>query len=97
MIVILLDAMVIRDKNEYRVRPVNIYPIKSKYLSNKSVLIAQRVKNLPAMPETQEVCIRSLGQQDPVEEEMAMHSHLKNPMDRGAQWATIHRVAKSQT
>ena len=41
MIVILLDAMVIRDKNEYRVRPVNIYPIKSKYLSNKSVLIAQ--------------------------------------------------------
>ena len=22
---------------------------------------------------------------------------LENPMDRGAQWATVHRVAKSQT
>ena len=59
--------------------------------------MAQGVKNLPAMPETQEVCVQSLGQQVPVEEEMAMHSHLKNPMDRGAQQATVHRVAKSQT
>ena len=25
------------------------------------------------------------------------YSHLENPMDRGAWWATIHRVAKSQT
>ena len=24
-------------------------------------------------------------------------SHLDNPMDRGAWWATVHRVAKSQT
>ena len=24
-------------------------------------------------------------------------SYLKNPMDRGAWWATVHRVAKSQT
>ena len=72
---ILLGAMVIRDKNEHRVRPINIYPI----MPNKSVMMAQQVKNLPAMPETQEVCVRSLGQQDPMEEEMAMHSHQKNP------------------
>jgi len=25
------------------------------------------------------------------------YSFLKNPMDRGAWWATVHRVAKSQT
>ena len=25
------------------------------------------------------------------------YSSLENPMDRGAWWATIHRVAKSQT
>ena len=25
------------------------------------------------------------------------YSCLKNPMDRGAWWATVHRVAKSQT
>lgn len=37
MIMILLGPMVIRDKNEHRVRPVNIYPI----MPNKSVMMAQ--------------------------------------------------------
>ena len=32
------------------------------------------VKNLPAMQETQEVPVRSLGQEDPLEEDMATHS-----------------------
>ena len=45
--------------------------------------------NLPAMQETQ---IRSLGQEDPLEEEK--YSCLGNPMDRGDWWATVHRVAK---
>ena len=31
------------------------------------------VKNLPAMPETQ---VQSLGQEDPMEEEMATHSSI---------------------
>ena len=87
MIVILLDAMVIRDKNEYRVRPVNIYPIKSKYLSNKSVLIAQRVKNLHARQETGYTgSISGLGRSPgggghgtPLQ-----YSCLENPMDSGA-------------
>ena len=34
------------------------------------------VKNLPAMQETQETWVRSLGQEDPLEEEMATHSRI---------------------
>ena len=37
----------------------------------KSSLVAQTVKRLPAMLETQ---VQSLGQQDPLEKEMAIHS-----------------------
>ena len=36
-------------------------------------LVAQLVKNLPAMRETQ---VRSLGREDPLEEEMATHSSI---------------------
>ena len=52
-------------------------------------------KNLPAMRET---WVRSLSQEDPQEEGLATHSSiLQNPMDRGAWWATVRGVAKSQT
>ena len=55
------------------------------------------VKNLLPMQETQ---VQSLGQEDPLEKEMAAHSSIlvwENPMDRGAWWATVHGVAtKSQ-
>ena len=34
-------------------------------------MVAQKVKNLPAMKET---WVQSLGQEDPLEEEMATHS-----------------------
>ena len=46
-------------------------------------LVAQMVKNLPAMQKTQ---VRSLGREDPPEKGMATHSFscLENPMDRGA-------------
>ena len=44
-------------------------------------LVLQRLKHLPAMRET---WVRSLGQEDPLEKEMAMHSCLENPMDGGA-------------
>ena len=53
------------------------------------------IKNLPAMQETR---VRSLGQEDPMEEDMATHSSILawgNPMDSGAWWATVHGVAKS--
>ena len=52
------------------------------------------------MQETQETRVQSLGQEDPLEEEMAtqlQHSYLKNPMDRGAWQATIHGVEKNLT
>ena len=59
--------------------------------------MVQSVKSLPAMWETQ---VQSLGQEDPLEKEMATHSSIlvwKNPMDRGAWQATVHRVTKSRT
>ena len=37
------------------------------------ILLAQMVKNLPAMQET---WVLSLGQEDPLEEEMATHSSM---------------------
>ena len=49
-------------------------------------LVAQMVKNLPAMQETQ---IRSLSQEGPLQKGMAIHSSIlawSIPMDRGA-WA----------
>ena len=60
-------------------------------------LVAQLVKNLPAMQETQ---VRFLGWEDPLEEGMATHSSIlawRIPMDRGAQWSIVHRVAKNWT
>ena len=60
-------------------------------------LVAQRVKNLPAMWET---WVQSLGWEDPLEEGMATHSSIlawKIPMDRGAWRATVHVVTKSWT
>ena len=51
-------------------------------------LIALLVKNSPAMQETQ---VRSLGQEDALEKEMATHSSIlawRIPMDRRAWWAT---------
>ena len=41
-------------------------------------------KNLLPTQETQETWIRSLGQEDPLEEEMATHSSILT-MDRGAE------------
>ena len=38
--------------------------------------MAQQVKNLPAMQETQEIWVRSLGQKDALEKEMATHSSI---------------------
>ena len=65
-------------------------------------------KESAAVQETQ---VRSLGQEDPLEKGMATHSSvlawripwteepggLEIPMDRGAWWAIVHGVEKSQT
>ena len=50
-----------------------------------------------AMQQTQ---VRSLGQEDALEKEMATHPSilgLENSMDRGAWQATVHGVTKSWT
>ena len=42
----------------------------------------------------------SLGREDPLEEGMAIHSSIlawRIPMDRGAWWVTVNRVAKRWT
>ena len=38
--------------------------------------MAQQVKNLPAVQETQETWVQSLGREDTLEEEMATHSSM---------------------
>ena len=38
--------------------------------------MAQWVKNLPAMQDTEETRVQSLGQEDPLEKEMATHSFI---------------------
>ena len=60
-------------------------------------LVAQAVKNLPAMWET---WVRSQGWEDSLEEGMASHSSIlawRIPIDRGAWRAKVHGVTKSQT
>ena len=44
--------------------------------------------------------VGDLGLEDPLKECMATHCNIlacRIPMDRGAQWATVHGVAKSRT
>ena len=46
----------------------------------------------------QETQVQSLGQEDPLEKEMALqYSCLGNPMDRGAWQTTVREVAESDT
>ena len=62
-----------------------------------SSLVAQTVKNLPAMWET---WVHSLGWEEPLEESVATHSSIlaqRVPMDREAWQAIVHGVAKSWT
>ena len=58
-------------------------------------LVAQMVKNLPAMQET---WVRSLGWEDPLAEDMATYSSIlawRIPLDKGVWWAMVHEVTKS--
>ena len=48
----------------------------------------------------QETQVQSLGQEDTLEKEMAIHSSVlawKKSIDRGAWWVMVHGVEKSQT
>ena len=56
------------------------------------LLVAQWGKNLPA---AQEIQARSLGREEGNGKPLQCPC-LENPMDRGAWWASVHGVAKSQ-
>ena len=61
------------------------YPLQYSWAS----LVAQTVKNLPAMRET---WVQSLGWEDSLEEDMATHFSVlawRIPMDREAWWASL--------
>ena len=63
----------------------------------RASLVAQMVKDLPAMQET---WVQSLGCEDPLEEGMTTHSSnlaWRIPMDKGTWWATVHGVARHWT
>ena len=71
-----------------------VYQITTLY---RASLVAQMIKNLPA---TQETWVRSLGQEDSLEDRMAIplqYSCLENLLDREAWQATVHGVVNSQT
>ena len=60
----------------------------------RTLLIAQSVKNLPAMQET---WVRFLGREDSPGEgdgNSLQYSCVKNPMDREAWCTTVHGVAR---
>ena len=64
---------------------------------NRASLVAQTVKNPPAMQETR---VRSLSRENPQGEGNGYplrYSCLENPRDRGAWWATVHGIEKNQT
>ena len=52
----------------------HVYPYCVADNSERPSLVAQMVKNLPAMQETQ---VRSLGREDPLKKEMATHSSIR--------------------
>ena len=58
--------------------------------ARRASLIAQLVKNPPAMQETP---VGFLGQEDLLEKEMITHCSIL-AMDRGAWQATVHRVSR---
>ena len=52
------------------------------------------------MQKMQEIWVQSLGCEDPLDKEMAIHTSIpawKIPLDRGALWAIVNGVAKIQT
>ena len=66
-------------------------------IKDRASLVAQTVKNLPAMRETQ---VQSLGREDLLEKGMATHASIlawRIPWTEEPGGATLHGVTKSQT
>ena len=75
-----------------------IWPISVYIIGPRVSLVAQRVKDLPAMQKTE---VQPLGRKETLEKGMAtnplQYSCLENSMDRGAWWAPVHGAAESWT
>ena len=72
-------------------------PTQGTWILYQGSLVAQTVKNPPAMRET---WVRSLDWEDPLEEGMATHSCIlawRIPMDRGAWQAMVQGVEEADT
>ena len=92
-----LVAQLVKNSIAMQETPVQFLGLEDPLEKGEASLVAQMVKNLPAM---WEIRVQSLGWEDPLEEGMATHSSIlacRIPMDRGAWWATVHGVTKSQT
>ena len=58
------------------------------------------IKNLPAMQETLEIWVQSMGWEDPLKKKKATHSNIlptpwENSMERRTWQATVHSIMKS--
>ena len=92
-----LVAQLVKNSIAMQETPVQFLGLEDPLEKGEASLVAQMVKNLAA---TWETTVQSLGWEDPLEEGMATHSSIlawRIPMDRGAWWATVHGVTKSQT
>ena len=61
--------------------------------------VGSAVKNLLAIQELQETQVRSLGQEDPLEEGMATHSSIlawRIPCTRGSWRAMVHEFTRTE-
>ena len=62
----------------------------------RASLVSQTVKNLPANAGDLGL-VPGSGRSGEGNGNLLQNSCLENSMDRGALWATVHRVAKGQT
>ena len=75
----------------------SLFKLMSIEVSDRASPVAQTVKNLPAMQETQVQFLGSGRSPGEGNGNPLQYSHLENSMDRGAWQATVHGVRKSQT
>ena len=79
------------DQGEMRPPSLEAHQVSLAHKEALESLVAQLVKNLPAM---QEAWVQSLGWEDPLEKENAIHSSI---LASRTPWTTVHGVAKSRT
>ena len=90
----LQEGIIFRKRKTFSVFSHILYHTVFVFIWFRASLVAQLVKTLPAMQETQ---IRFLGWEDPLEKEVATHSSIlayRMPVDRGAWQAIVRGVTR---